>query len=301
MKSNRIIVGPLLSFVFLLFFISVIFCIETVSKNYFTSDKEMFLAAISPEIKQKEQSGPIVPPELNAKSAISVESNLQDINKNIFEKNTDDVLPIASLTKLMTAIIVLDNYNLADTITVDEIADKQNAIINDVKLNDKLTVENFLEITLIGSSNKSAFALSQKIGEEKFVELMNQKAKEIGLEKTFFADPTGLSPKNVSTATDLVKLAEYILKNYPKITDITSKKELDVQGFGKIENTDQLLTEIPEVVCSKTGYTNAAGGCLLLVINNSKNKDYFINVILGADDRLLEMKKLINLSSSTCN
>ena len=81
---------------------------------------------------------------------------------------------------------------------------------------------------------------------------------------------------------------------------ITKQKEFDIKGFGKIENTDQLLGEIPDIVCSKTGYTPQANGCLLLVINNPKNNDYIINVILGADDRFLEMKKIINLSDAMC-
>ena len=77
---------------------------------------------------------------------------------------------------------------------------------------------------LIESSNKSAYALSEIMGEQKFVNLMNKKAKEIGLENTFFVDPTGLSSQDVSTASDLAKLAEYILKNYPKIARYNENK-----------------------------------------------------------------------------
>ncbi len=240
-------------------------------------------------------------PEINAKAAISVESDLQEINRVIFDKGADVQLPIASLTKLMTAVVVLDNYNLTDTITVDSVADAQDSMKQDVKLGETMPVKSFLEIMLIESSNKSAYTLAELIGEQKFVGLMNQKAKDLGLSDTFFVDPTGLSSGDVSTANDLLKLAEYILKNYSQIADISKLKSLYVPTFGGVNNTDELLGEIPEIVCSKTGFTLAANGCLLLVTNNLKNSDYLINVVLGADDRFSEMKKLINWSSAVCN
>jgi len=308
MNLRRAIGGFLSSFVFLIFFVYMIFGIQGIFENFFQNqDKNEFLGSISDSVQNIAPSdavGNIIEPaaelNINAESAISVESNFQDANKIIFEKNSNMQLPIASLTKLMTAIIVLDNYNLSDSVIVDENANSQNPVSSDVKLGEVMPVENFLDIMLIESSNRSAYALSEKIGEQKFVVLMNQKAKDIGLQNTFFSDPTGLSPENISTASDLVKLAEYILKKYPKITDITREKVLYVPGFGNIKNTDELLNEIPEVVCSKTGFTGEAKGCLLLVTNNPKNNDYLINIILGADSRFSEMEKLINWSSATC-
>jgi D-alanyl-D-alanine carboxypeptidase len=201
----------------------------------------------------------------------------------------------------MTAVIVLDKYDLSKNITVSKLADSQDPLKQDVKLGDNMPVESFLEIMLVKSSNKSAYALSEIMGEPVFVGLMNKKAKEIGLESTLFSDPTGLSSQNVSTAGDLTKLAEYILKNYPKIAQISRTRELNVPNFGKITNTDELLGEVPEVVCGKTGFTTQAKGCLLLVTDNQKNNDYIINVILGADDRFLEMRKLIDWQNAVCS
>jgi len=304
MNFKRAIKGFLLSFVFLVFFIYMIAGVQWIFESYFQNQNEtVFLGSISSDVQAKNIENPEL--EVNAISAISVESNLKDLNKVIFDKNSDIKLPIASLTKLMTAVIVLDNHDLSNTIAVDERADSQDPMKQDVKLGDIMSVESFLNIMLIGSSNKSAYALAEGpgglIGEQKFVELMNQKAKNLGLQNTFFADPTGLSPENISTAKDLTVLARYILKNYPKIADISKEKEFYIPGFGKVANTNQLLGEVSEIVCSKTGFTAEAKGCLLLVVNNSKNSDYLINVILGADDRFSEMKKLINWSSATCN
>ncbi len=299
---KRAVGGFLLSCVFLLFFVYMIAGVQWVFNNSFSNQNK---AALSDSVSNIQQSfAPkntiknTAPPIINAKSVISVENDLQDVNNILFEKDSNLQLPIASLTKLMTAVIVLDNYNLFDTWQVDEAADLQDPMKEDVKLGDTLIVESFLNIMLVGSSNKSAYALSELIGKDKFVGLMNQKAKDIGLENTFFVDPTGLSPKNVSTVGDLVMLAEHILKDYPKIADTSKAKKLYVSGFGYISNTNELLNKIPEVVCGKTGFTIEANGCLLLVLNNPKNNNYLINVILGADNRFSEMEKLINWSSS---
>ncbi len=324
MNLKRAVGGFLLSFVFLVFFAYMLSGVKWILLNYIqipgesvqstnSINEEAALGSISAGVQNVIQQNTaqniiqpavepqiITKPEINAKSAISVQSSLQDINKTIFEKDSNIRLPIASLTKLMTAVVVLDNYNLSTILQVDKIADSQDPLKQDVKLGDIMTVENFLDIMMVGSSNKSAYALSELAGEQKFVTLMNQKAKDLSMQDTFFADPTGLSSRDVSTAEDLARLADHILKNYPKIADISKLKELYVPGFGNVENTDQLLGEIPDIICSKTGFTADAKGCLLLVINNPNNNDYLINVILGADDRFSEMKKLINYSNATC-
>ena len=288
-----------MSIVFLIFFAYMISEVQWVLEYPLKSQSDaVFLGDVSGALPNIQSVDEI---ELNAESAISVKSDLQGFNKVIFEKDSDTELPIASLTKLMTAVVVFENYNLSDIAVVSEIADSQDLKEQNIKLGDTTTIKNFLYMMLVGSSNKSARALSELVGEKKFVELMNQKAKDLGLKNTFFADPTGLSSENVSTASDLTKLAEYILNSHPQIADISKIKEIYIPGFGNFINTDQLLGEIPDIVCSKTGFTVAAKGCLLLIINNPKNNNYLINVILGADDRFSEMKKLINYSNIMCN
>lgn len=232
--------------------------------------------------------------QLTAKAGISVESDLVNQNKVLFSKNSDISLPIASLTKLMTAIVVLDNYDLSEKIVVSAKANAQAPMVQDIKTGDILPVEELLQIMLIESSNKSAYALAEKIGQEKFIDLMNQKAKLIGLNNTSYSEPTGISDKNYSTARDLVKLEEYVLKNYSKIIDISRIKEANLPNFGKIGNTNQLLGQVPEIIGGKTGFTASAKGCLILVVNNPKANDYLIYVILGSDDRFLEMKNVID-------
>jgi len=303
MNIKRAISGFLLSFAFLLVFLYAVSGVKWIFNNSLPVEEisagvSDAVANIAPENKQTVQ---LPAPDINAAGVISVESDLSGENKIIFEKNSETKLPIASLTKLMTAVIVLDNYDLSENITIDELADSQDPMKQDVKLGDNMPIENLLNVMLIGSSNKSAYALSEVMGEQKFVGLMNKKAKEIGLANTIFYDPTGLSAQNISTAGDLVKLAEYILKNYSKIADISRIKELNIPKLGKIASTNELLGEVPKIVCGKTGFTTPAKGCLLLVIENQKNNDYIINVILGTDDRFLEMRKLIDWQNATCN
>lgn len=304
MNLKRVIGGPLLSLFFLMFFACIILGMQSTFENFpLQHNNAAFSASLSDAVQNQVLIQPVVVnnplPEINAKSAISLESDLNDINKIIFEKDINVQLPIASLTKLMTAVVVLDNYKLSDTIVVDKIADSQDPMKQDVKLGDKMTVESFLEIMLVGSSNKSAYALSEGPegypGQQKFVNLMNEKAKYLGLNKTFFTDPTGLSQEDTSTASDLARFAKYILKNYPQIAEISKMKELYIPGIGYITNTDELLNEIPDAVCSKTGFTISAKGCLLLAVKNPQNNNYLINIILGADDRFAEMRKLIQV------
>ena len=293
--------GFFLSFIFLLIFVYLMSGTKSLFEGSLLTSASISeaVANIGNSI-QNEQPAKVIqisPPAINAEAAISRISNLSDKNTILFEKDSNLKLPIASLTKLMTAVVILDNYNLESITIVSKQADLQNSINQDVGVGTKLSVESFLEIMLIKSSNKSAYALAEIMGEQKFVDAMNKKAKDLGLNDTFFADPTGLSSNNVSTAKDISNLAEYILKNYSKIAKISRSKELNIPGFGKIANTDQLLEEMPDAVFSKTGFTNDAKGCLLLVVNNQDSKDYLINVILGADDRFSEMRKLINWSS----
>jgi len=235
------------------------------------------------------------PSKIYAKSAIAVGANLKDNKIILYEKNINEKLPIASLTKLMTAVVVLENYDLLENITVSKKADSQDAVKTDLKEGDSFSVIDLIYIMLIRSSNKAAFALAEQKGEQNFIDLMNQKSAEIGLVSTVFKDPTGLSEENVSTANDFAKFAEYVLKKYPQIFDITKTKEFVLPNLGRITNTDELLGEIPEIVGGKTGYTLEAKGCLLLITKNSHAQGYLIYVILGSDDRFLEMRKLINL------
>jgi D-alanyl-D-alanine carboxypeptidase (penicillin-binding protein 5/6) len=242
------------------------------------------------------------PLELDVKAALSIRLNPQKKIKEklLFSENENEILPIASLTKLMTAIIIIEdheNYPLEKEIKISKEAASQEDVPNgNLRAGQKKTIEELLNLMLMFSSNDAAYALAEQIGVKNFVNKMNEKAKEIGLENTHFSNPTGLDPENLkwslenkdyfnySTAKDLILLGKYILENYPLIFEFSNQK-----------NKIQLL-ENQHLVGMKTGYTDEAGGCIFLIFSND-NGDYFLNVILGTkskEERFFQMQKLVD-------
>ncbi len=282
------------------------------TEDYFYAQiSQPFENMVSIPVPKKNLKSPL---ELNAKSAISLLVDSRGREKILFQKNPEEILPIASLTKLMTAVIVLENenYDLEETfITISQNAANQEDVpqYGNLKKGEKFRVKKLLELMLIYSSNDAAFALSEVMGVENFVEKMNQKASELGLKNTHFVNPTGLDPEdlnlrqetlnyfNYSTAKDLIKLVRYILENHPLIFEISRQK-----GPYLINNglSDLILPENLILIGGKTGYTDEAGGSMISVFKNEKGIIFF-NIILGTESRatrIIEMQKLINWLTS---
>lgn len=149
------------------------------------------------------------------------------------------------------------------------------------------------------SSNDAAMALAEdnpRLTYPEFINLMNSKAKEMGLKNTSFVEPIGLSPENKSTVLELSNLTKYAL-NLPLLSEIlktsqTVVSSTDNKFIHNLTNTNKLLNKIPEIIGGKTGYTEEAGGCMLTVLNISNN--YLITVVLSATQRENDSEKLIN-------
>ena len=245
-------------------------------------------------------------PTVNAKAAIVMEiKNKQDgpfEEKILFQENIQKPLPIASLTKLMTALVVADNMDLNKNIKITKEAVAQEGEAGKLVVGEELPVKTLLYAMLMESSNDAAFALASDIGVENFVGLMNAKAKNLQLKNTSFANPIGFDdPKNFSTAFDVTKILEYGLNNktIAEALKTQSMETTDMLGkfFHSWKNTNKLLEALPNVVGGKTGLTNAAGGCVALAVNNPKNDSKIVSVLLGAEDenkRFEETKKLID-------
>lgn len=239
---------------------------------------------------------------INAQSFISVKIE-PGYGRILFSKNEEEKLPIASLSKLMTALVVLEEYDLSYNVAISQSAMDQEGEQGNLEEGEVLSVKNLLYITLIESSNKAAKALSEVMGTDKFVDLMNEKAKEMGLQNTHFEDSTGLDEKSYSTSVDLAKLSGYLFENYPLFREIIKLKEFDLYLSNgvfhhKLINTNKLLGQVSGVMGGKTGWTDSAKGCFMLIQEGQKDKNYLIYVILGAEDRFLEMQKLINFINS---
>ncbi|MFV2057985.1 MAG: serine hydrolase [Thiohalomonadales bacterium] len=196
----------------------------------------------------------------------------------IFRRNDKSVMSIASLSKLMMAMVLLDaKLPMDETITIIK-ADKDRIRYSKSRLNfgSRITRRDLLLIALMASENRAAAALARTYpgGKRKFVAAMNKKAASLGLRKTHFYDPAGLHDKNVSTARELNELAQVAME-YAMIREFTTKKKHTLTDFRrgkllKFGNTNRFVKKKSwHIRLSKTGFTNTAGNCLIMktVIN----------------------------------
>lgn len=191
----------------------------------------------------------------------------------LFEKNSDAVLPIASITKLMTAMVVLDAQQpLNEILTIGhEDVDTLKGTRSRLRVGAHLTREDMLLLALMASENCAASALSRYYpgGADAFITAMNHKAAAIGLKDTRFSDPTGLTAANVSSARDLTKMVA-AASHYPLIRELstTGERTLVVDGRPISYHNTNALVRSPasgwEIAVSKTGYIREAGKCLVM-------------------------------------
>jgi serine-type D-Ala-D-Ala endopeptidase (penicillin-binding protein 7) len=191
----------------------------------------------------------------------------------VYGKNTDAVVPIASITKLMTAMVILDyGLDLDEEIalTKDD-AIRLKGSRSRLRTGLKLTRGDLLLLALMASDNRAAAALGQSYpgGLEAFVDAMNVKAALLDMEESRFVEPTGLSPANVSTASDLAKLVR-AAHEYPLIREYSTKTRATVQASGRplsYGNTNNLVrSKYWDIELSKTGYISEAGRCLVMLV-----------------------------------
>jgi len=189
----------------------------------------------------------------------------------LFEKNASAQLPIASITKLMTAMVVLDaKLDMQEELAIGkEDVDTHKGTRSRLRVGTQLTREEMLRLALMASENRAAAALSRHYpgGQQEFIAAMNRKAAELGLAETHFEDPTGLTAANVSSARDLTKLAA-AAHGYPEIRDFSTAPKHEVRIGRRMHafyNTNRLVNnEKWEIGLSKTGYISEAGKCLVM-------------------------------------
>ncbi|MBY0269065.1 MAG: D-alanyl-D-alanine endopeptidase [Burkholderiales bacterium] len=209
-----------------------------------------------------------VVPELKSSSALVVDQS----GRALFAKNVDHVVPIASITKLMTAMVVLDaGLPLTEQIAISEDdRDLLKGTHSRLRIGTVLSRRELLHLALMASENRAAEALSRVYpgGTRAFVAAMNQKAVELGMWRTRFVDGTGLSSENVSTAQDLTRMVAAAY-HYPLIREFTTDSGTTVQlGNGRsmnYNNSNRLVKSHEwQIGLSKTGYISEAGRCLVM-------------------------------------
>lgn len=195
----------------------------------------------------------------------------QNTGHVILEKKSDSVLPIASITKLMTAMVILDaGQSLSEDVTIAEgDIDTLKGTGSRLSLGTRLTREEMLQLALMSSENRAASALARHYpgGETAFVAAMNVKARMIGLTDTHFSDPTGLTPANVSSPHDLARMVS-AASTYPLIREFSTTPERYIQIGSRMHrfgNTNSLVRSPDwEIGVQKTGYIREAGRCLVM-------------------------------------
>jgi D-alanyl-D-alanine carboxypeptidase (penicillin-binding protein 5/6) len=222
-------------------------------------------------------------PVINARSALVMDFESGTI---LYEKNAYRKRPMASTTKIMTAIIALENCDLDEEVIISKKAAGMGGSVMGLKAETSIKMIDLLHGMLICSGNDAAVAVAEHIGGsiEGFSELMNQKALELGAYSTSFSNPHGLDAENhYTTAYDLAKITRYALNN-PVFNEIVKKTEFYYEGR-TLKNTNEMLSLYEGADGVKTGYTGLAGRCL--VTSATHNDMRFISVVLFCDTKNL--------------
>jgi D-alanyl-D-alanine carboxypeptidase (penicillin-binding protein 5/6) len=248
---------------------------------------------------------------LSARSAIVKEVST---GKIIFEKNPDEVLPLASITKIASAVTALDIMEENDLVQIHN-SDLVSGNDSNFVIGSYFRLQDMSDVSLVSSSNGATQAIAYAGGLKlsgnpedalsTFVARMNAVASRIGMERTTFNNPTGLDENNETTASalgtarDISRLFEYVVKNEPQILEATREDYVVIksrEGYEhKVVNTNQIVGELPNIVGSKTGYTDLAGGNLAVVIDPGLNTPVVI-VVLGSskEGRFKDVERLSN-------
>lgn len=221
-----------------------------------------------------------------ARSVLLWDTQSQSIR---YEQNGFERLPIASITKLMTAMVAIDRgipWEKSGTIDPAEYLHGGRLLMQP---GEEASLRDLFAASLLGSANNATLAYVRhlNIPPEEFVQEMNRKAVAIGLEQTYFTGITGLEKENISTAYEVARMAEYAFKNYPDIAAITSRADYTFRFRGSdrehtIRNTNKLISEYGQLYAgSKTGYLYEAQYCL--VVQGTGKSANLIGVVLGSD------------------
>lgn len=245
---------------------------------------------------------------VNAKSAVLIEPSTMQV---IFEKNPYEELAPASMTKIMTMLLTMENISnnvltYDEMLTASEYATKMGGTQIYLEVGEKMSVHDLLKAVAVASANDAAVVLAEAIGGscDNFVKMMNDKAKELGLEHTNFKNPNGL-PENdhYSCAMDMAVMSAYLVNNYPDILKYTSIYEdyvrEDTEKKFWLVNRNKLVKYVEGVDGLKTGWTNEAGYCLTATMK--KDNLRFVAVTMGntsPDNRTKEALQMLNYGMS---
>ncbi len=230
----------------------------------------------------------------------------------LYQKDADAVLPLASITKLMTALVAHELVESKQTVTIPKAAIQQDGA-SGLKEGEKMTTQALSDYAVLASSNDAAYALAAAVGavldpnanaNQTFVNSMNIRATELGLPNLKFYNPTGLDLSTteagaVGTAREVSFLMDYSLANYPSVLEPTTFTRTRVYSsdgaYHDAENTNPIISQIPNLLGSKTGYTDLAGGNLTIVFDAGFNRPIIVTVLGSSyDERFSDVLGLVH-------
>jgi len=277
--------------------------VNTITQGQFATTTDVNAATISKK--------PVVKKEGITELVLTAESvfvlYVHDEASILHFKEPEKQLPIASITKLMTALVIKENLKPDDRITISKEAVEQYETAGQLTAGQTFTVSELMYPLLIESSNDAAYAFAETFDTKmtgSLVSLMNAKAKDLGMTQTIFNNVSGLDARggNLSTAKDLALLAMYIYKNHPdifKLTNITEHKIINEEGTYNVtlKSTNTSLTD-PRIslkkLGGKTGETPKAQQTLLLITESPRSTGHLIHIILNSTNRHDDMATLVN-------
>lgn len=238
---------------------------------------------------------------ISAKAAYFVEMNSGDV---LYQKNEHLRLPAASLVKIMTMIVALENRDWKESFAVSQRASDMEPDKMLLIAGEKLSLEELLDGIILVSANDAAEVLAENtfFDREKFIKMMNQKALMLGMGDSKFINPSGLAEDGLdqfSTAYDVALMSRYAIKNFPHLVDISSTYHIYLAQSPTHQDYDMysginLLTTYPGVIGFKTGFTPEAG--LTLVTVAKREGKMVLGVLLGSEDRRGEARELLDYS-----
>lgn len=218
-----------------------------------------------------------------------------DTGEIIIEKNSDTIFPIASVSKLMTSVIASEKMNLQEVAIVSRDATNAYGAQGGLALGEKIRLTDLVFPLLMESSNDAAEVFADHYGHQEFMDQMNIKAASLGMEDTYYNDPSGLDPKNSSTPKDLLKLVRYIWKHDPTVFDTTRVKQFSIKGHTWFNRNPQLL--VTGYIGGKNGYIDQALQTTASIFEIPTVKGGMrkvVIVILKSNDKNNDVIKLIN-------
>ncbi|MGG0456816.1 D-alanyl-D-alanine carboxypeptidase family protein [Bacillus mycoides] len=296
------------------------FFFQGVQKSETNVDTQPLQVAELPKTGLSEKVVPpkYIPPEIDAKAAIIIDASNGDV---IYQNNENEAVAPASMSKMMTAYLVLESIHNGkvrweDPVKISAKSAQTEGAKIPMQVNDTLTVKDLYHALMIESANNSAVALAEHVAktEKNFVQLMNEKAQQLEMsDKAKFANASGLQEPDGSetkmTAADVAKLAYHLIKDYPEILEVTHLRQSQL-AFNNINvtNTNEMLNKnnkalyIEGIDGLKTGFTDSAGYCFTGTAKQGDNR--IITVVMGTKSktkRFTETNKLMSYAFQLLN